>query len=260
MLNLIALSQPYRQKKKAFFPLMGLFFLLLPQHGFSVEPMAENARKQIYVAVQLQASELVRKEARQRHWPDYSAKMNLFIPAEASQLPLCGSSLSVSAPKGERMDLWRQRFIVRCNEGFSWSIAVTAKPDVLLPVVVARHTLERGQVISAGDLSVRKVNIGSTRGSYVLQPDEVTGLTVRRRIREQQPVAMTQLDSPVLVSRGQQVTMIAEQNGVQAQTVGEAMKKGRKGEVIKVRNTHSERVVSAVVTDIGVVRTVNPAG
>lgn len=243
-----------RHGKKTFFRYGVLFFLLFSLPTSAAKARSDNARKQIYVAVQLQASELIRKEAKHRQWPEYQAKMNLFIPAEASQLPVCGNDLSVTPSDNERVDLHRLRMEVRCNEGRGWDLAVVVKPDIYLPIVVARRGLERGKVIAPADITIKKMNISSTRGNYVTHPDEVTGLTVKRRIRERQPVGLTQLASPVLVERGQRVTMIAELDGVQAQTVGEAMKKGRKGEIIKVKNESSERVVSAVVANAGVVR------
>ncbi|MEW5558670.1 flagellar basal body P-ring formation chaperone FlgA [Enterobacter asburiae] len=249
-----------RNGMKGFFRLSGFAFLLLSLGAFAAPVQAQNARKQIYVAVQLYASDVIRNEAKRRHWPDYQAKMNLFIPAEAAQLPTCGKSLSVSFPGGDRVELSRIRLDVRCDEGQGWDMAVTVKPDIYLPIVVARQGLERGHVIAPDDISIKKLNISNTRGNYVTQPDEVMGLTVKRRVRELQPIAMNQLDSPVLVERGQRVMMIAEQGGVQAQTVGEAMKKGRKGEMIKVKNESSERIVSAIVTDSGVVRMVYASG
>jgi flagella basal body P-ring formation protein FlgA len=63
-----------------------------------------------------------------------------------------------------------------------------------------------------------------------------------------------------MVERGQQVVMIAQQDGIEARTMGEAMKKGRKGEMIKVKNTSSERVVTAIVDGMGVVRMVYAPG
>ena len=66
---------------------------------------------------------------------------------------------------------------------------------------------------------------------------------------------MSQLDSPVMVERGQRVLMIADQDGVEARTMGIASKKGRKGEMIKVKNESSEREVTAIVSEMGVVRT-----
>ncbi|MBB1198986.1 flagellar basal body P-ring formation protein FlgA [Enterobacteriaceae bacterium 89] len=249
-----------RLSMKGLFRLSGLSFLLLAFTAFSATASAQNARKQIYVAAQLHAASIIRNEAERRQWPDYQAKMNLFIPSEASQLPPCGKSLSVSFPGGDKIDLNRFRLDVRCDEPQGWDMAVTVKPDIYLPIVVAQRSLERGQVLSPSDVTIKKLNISSTRGNYVTQPDEVMGLTVKRRIRELQPIALTQLDSPVLVERGQRVMMIAEQGGVQAQTVGEAMKKGRKGEMIKVKNESSERIVSAIVTDSGTVRMVYASG
>lgn len=58
---------------------------------------------------------------------------------------------------------------------------------------------------------------------------------MKRRVRDRQPITLNQLESPLLVERGQRVLMVAEQNGVEARTMGEAMKKGRKGEIIKVK-------------------------
>lgn len=255
--NFIDLS---RKGMKGFFRLPGFVFLLLSLGAFSASAQAQNARKQIYAAAQNYASDVIRNEAKRRHWPEYQAKMNLFIPAEAAQLPACGKTPSVSFPGGDKVELSRIRLDVRCDEGQGWDMAVTVKPDIYLPVIVARQGLERGHVIAPDDVSIKKLNISNTRGNYVTQPDEVMGLTVKRRVRELQPVAMSQLDSPVLVERGQRVMMIAEQGGVQAQTVGEAMKKGRKGEMIKVKNESSERVVSAIVADSGVVRMVYASG
>lgn len=75
-------------------------------------------------------------------------------------------------------------------------------------------------MLSASDVSIKKLNISSTRGNYLTDPDEAIGLTVKRRIRELQPITLTQLESPVLVERGQRVLMIAEQGGVEARTMG----------------------------------------
>ena len=219
-----------------------------------------SARKQIYVAVNLHAAELIRLEAKNRRWPEYQAKMNLFIPAEASQYATCSREPAVSIPGGDRIDLNRLRFEVRCDDARGWDIAVTVKPDIYLPVIVADSTLERGQVITADNIAIRKFNISSARGDYLTQADEAIGMTVKRRVRDRQPITLNQLESPTLVERGQRVLMVAQQNGVEARTMGEAMKKGRKGEIIKVKNERSGRVVSAIVADTGVVNMVYASG
>lgn len=246
---------------KRYFRFLAVLFLL----SFTGNAMADitppaSARKQITATVQHHAADLIRQEAKRRRWPDYQAKLNLFIPSEVSQYAACRQALAVSLPGGDRPDINRLRVDVRCEGPGGWDIAVTVKPDIYLPVIVAARPLERGQVINADSLAVKKLNISSTRGEYLTQPDEAIGMTVKRRIRDRQPITLPQLESPLLVDRGQRVLMIAEQNGVEARTMGEAMKKGRKGEIIKVKNESSGRVVSAIVADVGVVNMVYARG
>jgi flagella basal body P-ring formation protein FlgA len=152
------------------------------------------------------------------------------------------------------MDLARLRYDIRCDGPNGWEIAVTVKPDVYLPILVAKNTLERGRQIAASDVEMKKRNIVGLRDGFMTNPDDAMGFTLKKRVRELQPIAPAHLDQPVLIERGQQIVMIAEQDGVQAKMMGEALKKGRKGDIIKVRNLQSQRVVSARVDDRGVVR------
>ncbi|MBU4684485.1 flagellar basal body P-ring formation protein FlgA [Cedecea davisae] len=126
--------------------------------------------------------------------------------------------------------------------------------------VVAKVALERGHVLTRTDLQMQTVRVSGTRSAYLTNPAEAVGMTLKRRLRAGQPISRAHLDSPLLVERGQRVLMVAHQDGIEARTLGEAMKKGRKGETIKVKNESSQRVVSAVVADAGVVRMLNAAG
>lgn len=126
-------------------------------------------------------------------------------------------------------------------------------------VVVARSALERGHVLTQADVQLKTLQASAARAGYLTDPKEAIGMTLKRRLRAEQPITHAHLDSPVLVERGQRVLMVARQDGIEARTVGEAMKKGRKGEMIKVKNESSQRVVSAVVADAGVVRMLNAA-
>lgn len=260
-MNLMSFLKIAVVSRKVFFrwsiPAAVLCSLTLP---VAAQPSATTARKQVYARVQQQAADAIRQEAQRNRWEDYQAKLNLFIPSEISQYAPCPEPLSLSMPGGERLDLRRLRFDVRCEAGSGWEVAVTVKPDIYLQVLMAKETLERGHVLSAADLTRRKFNISNLRNGYITRPDDAVGLTLKRRVRELQPLSQSQLDSPVMVERGQRVLMIAIQDGVEARTMGVASKKGRKGEMIKVKNESSEREVSATVVDMGVVRTGFTAG
>lgn len=268
-MNLIAFTKSFTAKRKPHFRrLTGLFRLLVAltlmvaTQAACAAPTssAGTTRKQVYAAVIVSATNAVKQEAKRRNWPDYQAKMNVFIPAEISQYPLCEGPLTVSLPGGARLDLNRIRYDVRCGDTGGWDVAVTVKPDIYLPILMAKETFERGHVLTASDMQLRKYNISSARGGYITNPDDIVGLTVKRRLREMQPISLAQLEAPTLVERGQQVVMIAQQDGIEARTMGEALKKGRKGDMIKVKNSSSERIVTAIVDGMGVVRMVYAPG
>lgn len=268
-MNLMVFSKHLCHKRKPFFrALTGPFrlsvvlsLLVCAQNVFAAPVnSAGTARKQIHASVMASVTSLIKHEAKRRGWSEYQTKMNVYIPAEVSQYPVCSSPLSTSLPGGDRLDLHRIRYDVRCGDSGGWDVAVTVKPDIYLRVLVAKKSFERGHVLSPSDMQFRKYNISNTRGSYITNPDDIVGLTVKRRLRELQPIGLSQLEAPVMVERGQQVMMIAQQDGIEARTQGEALKKGRKGEMIKVKNIHSERVVTAIVDGMGVVRMVYAPG
>ena len=57
------------------------------------------------------------------------------------------------------------------------------------------------------------------------------------------------------VSHGVRRTLGTVLGGITASMPGVALKNGRKGDVIKVRNSSSQRIISGVVDDTGVVTT-----
>lgn len=260
------------QRRKPFFPFttnrkspakpvrptlfFAVFFLLSFQA--LAAPAAQTARKQIYAYAAQLATADINRMAQEKQWKEHQYKMNVFIPSEASNYRACSTPLQGSLLSGEKLDLARMRYEVRC-EG-NWDVAVTIKPDVYVPVVVAKVMLERNQKVAASHIELKKHNISHLRNGYITDPDEVVGLTVKRRIRNLQPISPSQLDQPILVERGQQVIMLAGQGGVEARTMGEALKAGRKGDLIKVRNISSNKIVTATVDDLGVVRTLYAPG
>ncbi|MRS19725.1 flagellar basal body P-ring formation protein FlgA [Enterobacteriaceae bacterium RIT692] len=242
-----------RYNGKGFFRLIPLSLLLISAQLFAM-PDAQTARKQIYNQAVANATADIQRLAKQKGWKDFSSKLNVFIPTEVSRFQRCPHPLTSALPAGDRLDLMRLRYDIRCDGATGWEISVTVKPDVYLPILVAKNVLERGRQLAASDVEMKKRNIVGLRDGFITQPDDAIGFTLKKRVRELQAIAPAHLDQPVLIERGQQILMIAEQDGVQARMMGEALKKGRKGDIIKVRNLQSQRVVNARVDDRGVVR------
>ncbi|SFN35307.1 flagella basal body P-ring formation protein FlgA [Izhakiella capsodis] len=213
-----------------------------------------TARKQVYNQAVANATADIERIAKQRKWQDVTSKLNVFIPGEVSQFAACTRPLITSLPTRDARVLSRLRYDIRCEGAERWDITVTVKPNVYVPVLVASRTLTRGQRLQAGDVEMKKRNVAMLRDGAITSPDDAIGLTVKKRVNELQPLLPSHLQQPLMVERGQRVLMVAEQDGVEARTLGEALKKGRKGDMIRVRNLSSKTVVTAIVEGPAVVR------
>lgn len=217
---------------------------------------AQNARQQVNAAVIKKAGDEIDNLAKQNRWQDYYYKMNVFIPASVANVSFCNAALKVDAPAHASSSLNRLNYDVSCPDAAGWHIRVDVKPDVYVSVVMPRESITRGTVITEDALMSKKYNLSHQRGDIVVNDDDVVGMTAGRTLLPLRPIDKGALQSPILVKRDDEVSLVSSIDNVTAQTEGVALKNGRKGDVIKVRNESSQRTVSAVVTDRGVVKAV----
>ncbi|MGB7800226.1 flagellar basal body P-ring formation chaperone FlgA [Buttiauxella sp.] len=223
-----------------------------------VKSAPSDAQSQVENIVRKSAQSEIKQLAQTQGWGKYDVQLETVIPQEASALAACQKPLVVS-PVSKRL-LYRLRYEVKCPAAQDWTLTVAVKTAVNVPVLVAAQTLERGQVIAAADVVMRVQDIAPLNGQFFNTPEEVLGQTVKRRISASQVVNVAQLEQPVMVERGQSVLMVARHQGIEASTTGEAMKQGRKGDVIRVRNISSQRTVDAIVVSPGVVQILTVPG
>ncbi|MDF3933833.1 flagellar basal body P-ring formation chaperone FlgA [Pseudomonas citronellolis] len=194
----------------------------------------------------------LRDEARRNGWQglrsQYSHELLGTLPATP-----CSTPLQAQRRSDDPSALARQRYEVRCADGEGWSVMVSSQADVFLPVLVTAAIVDRGHVLEAGDLQLKATNIARAHHGFFTRPEQVLGQGVRRRLRAGQLLTPALLGAAQLVKRGQQVRISANHDGIQASTPGQALADGQQGEVIKVRNLSSEKVIQAQVVEAGVV-------
>ncbi len=81
----------------------------------------------------------------------------------------------------------------------------------------------------------------------------VVGMTLRRQLPEQSLLRKTDVMPPHVVLRGQIVTMRIRQQNLELSAQGRALQDGAVGEVVRITNTQSNRVVEAKVMAPGLV-------
>jgi flagella basal body P-ring formation protein FlgA len=74
---------------------------------------------------------------------------------------------------------------------------------------------------------------------------------LKRQLNAGVPITGDILSQPVLIKRGEAVTITAEGDGLSVKMPGVAMSDGRRGEQIRIKNNNSAKIVDAQVTDAG---------
>lgn len=226
----------------------------LPVHA-DIHPIQHSAREQINALVLTAASREIDSLAQKQQWHDYRYTFNVYIPSKIATDTLCPSEPQISALPPSDAALTRMNFEVNCPGHTGWKVSVAVRPNVLVPVVMPKSLIERNTVLTVDDLELKKYNVSGQRNGFLMQMDDAVGFTSKRALQPGKPLTRAELVQPILVKRDQPVTIVSHMAGITASMPGVALKNGRKGEVIKIRNTSSQRVISGMADDAGVVTT-----
>jgi flagella basal body P-ring formation protein FlgA len=121
-------------------------------------------------------------------------------------------------------------------------------------IVVPAHDITRGDTIGENDLTYATVDGASLMSGVPTRIEEVKGMQARRMLAAGQPFRGDDVRRPIVITKGQTVTMEFNAPGVQLTAMGRAMSEGGVGDTVTVQNPASYRMISAIVTAPGTVR------
>lgn len=128
---------------------------------------------------------------------------------------------------------------------------------VELPVLNRR--LATGEMVTDADVSYVSLPRDRVVAGAIASADELVGKSMRRTVAPNQPVNARDVREPVVVVKGQAVTIVLESSSMQLTAQGKALSDGAQGELVRIVNTTSSRVIEATVAGPNLV-TVRPAG
>ena len=140
------------------------------------------------------------------------------------------------------------------------ALAVTAATGTpaSVRIVVPSRDIARGEVIADADLQFGTVAGTALMTGTVTNMDAARGMEARRVLRAGAPLSAADMRRPVVVTKGQTITMTFEAPGVDLTAMGRALSEGGIGDTVTMQNPVSFRMVSAVVTGAGTVRATGP--
>ena len=114
-----------------------------------------------------------------------------------------------------------------------------------VPVLVSRKLAKR--VIKKNDIKWVRMRVDRLQRDIVLDAADLIGKVPRRSLRGGEPIRASDVHRPLLVSRGDLVTMVLRGPAMLLTVRGRAQEDGSKGDTVRVSNTQSNNLVEAVV-------------
>jgi flagella basal body P-ring formation protein FlgA len=180
------------------------------------------------------------------------------------RIPTCEKPVQFDYPFSNRQNVrarceqpnWQHYLQISLRNGTTTSPAVPGAIG-LVPrqVLVSPQMLKRGTVLQPGMLKTAEVAMPPSE-SQVLPPQQsVSNMELVRDLPANTPLRSYDLKPSLLVRRGQQVLVnVGEGRGFLITVRAEAQQDGMLGEQIRLKNTESGRLLSAVVTGVNLAR------
>lgn len=178
-------------------------------------------------------------------------EINIVPLASRLNLALCERPMDVFAPN--LLKAGRAAINVRCSTGKKWAIFV---PVIITPfenIVVLTQNMQHGDKVTEHHVALARKNVTQLHNNYLTDITQVINKQVSHNLSVGTVITQKDLFEAKLIKRGDHVVMTSSSLGIAIRMNGIAQSDGSRGQVIRVKNQNSERMVNATVIDTGVV-------
>ncbi|MBW2673675.1 MAG: flagellar basal body P-ring formation protein FlgA [Deltaproteobacteria bacterium] len=179
------------------------------------------------------------------------------FPGKVSDVTLSGEKIACRVQSKRNEDfIGNTSFTVRFYEDgeFLGKQTVRARLEVLMAVVVSSRPLRRNVEIGRGDVRLIKRWFARPPLNIISSPDDVVGKRLRAGIKPNTEITGNMVRTIPVVQKGKPVRIIIENGSMGMTTIGMSEQDGMRGELIKVRNVSSKKMIYARVMDTSLVK------
>lgn len=209
-----------------------------------------HAGVQSLTSIQAAAEEFVRASLPENSLKHFVTAGNL---DPRLRLDECGSPLEAFS-QGTSLNSGRTTIGVRCPAASPWTIYVPVTIEVEVSVLVLRRPLARRSRVELADVEPQVRRMPGLATVFINDTASLQGHRLKRALPAGTALTVEMLQPDLLVRRGQQVTLIAANGGVQIRAQGQALTEGGISDRVRVQNVSSLKVVEGVVESDGIVR------
>ena len=198
-------------------------------------------------------SNAVKQFVLQQRVPLENVRVNLTSLNKQLRLSRCEKPLQVKMAPGTKL-LGHASLAVSCTYPQQWKIHVAAHIDGEVNLLIARHPIQRGSEIKNTDLDFVLRPYSQLNRGYYSSAKMLSNMEARRNIKMGQIITPALVIAKKLVLRGQHITIIAQNGGLNLRVKGKALMDGKQGQTIKVKNLNSKKLIYGRVVSAGMVK------
>lgn len=244
--------------------------LLARLSSVGVNPFAEGWTLPNYIVVSTECQTVSRETIDQRvteaitsriSYPKEDVKIMPRGRAIEAQIPTGAYSVTISFPKGIR-------FVgptpvvaeIRVADRLVKSIYLAYDVQVSVNAFVVKNTVAAHKILTEDDIAVEKRLLSNLPARAVKDSAMLKSYWTRRKISPETVLTEDMLDIPPVVKKNSQVTIVSSSNGIFVTAFALAQQDGKPGDVIRVRNIDSHRLIMAKVRQDGTVVPLGSSG
>ncbi len=180
-------------------------------------------------------------------------QVDVTTPDRRLQLDACSHRLKLFLPPGSR-EYGNIIVGVRCLQPKPWKLYVAANVRQYRKVVVLNKSIARGEPVTKEHIRLEKHDISTLGAAYAEETGPLLGMRAQRNLPSGFMLHKGVLKALQLISRGDQIDLLASLGGIRVRMKGTALANGTLGERITAKNKSSGRIVEGVVSQRGTLR------
>ena len=159
----------------------------------------------------------------------------------------CDDELDIKFTRADKT-MGNTSISIRCHAPINWQIHLPISVQVFDDVLVNKTPLVKGQSINTHNIKYQKQDISALQQGYFQRSSALEHFQAKRNLAAHTILSSSNLTQRMLVKSGQEVSIILNAKGLQIKSSGRALQSASRGQVVKVKNTRSNKVVEGIVT------------
>jgi flagella basal body P-ring formation protein FlgA len=144
--------------------------------------------------------------------------------------------------------------VVAWGNGADDRMRLAGRVERMTQVPVLSGRVMRGEIIDEANIVWQSLPETRLPRTTITDMDMIVGMSAKRALAPGAPIAAADVRRPLLVNRGETVTMMLTTPTMQLTAKGRALQNGSIGDIVRISNLQTNTVVDAVVTGPGQAR------